>query len=197
MRYIVLRKNENGSLEHVLLFFESIDEDKKQQEELRKLSETDLMTGVKNRGCGEAQIRAAIANGKHGMFCLLDVDKFKSINDNFGHQTGDEVIKALADCLKKGFRDSDIVFRLGGDEFAVFAEGVTKENTGLRILERFFDYVEAISIPSLKDRKITVSVGATFYPLSSLDTFENMYQRSDQGTYKSKEREGNMLTFNI
>lgn len=195
LRYIVVKRDEKNRIASALLLFESIEKDKKQQEALKKLSETDMMTGINNRGSGESQIREAINAGKKGMFFLMDVDKFKSINDDFGHQAGDAVIIAIAECLKKAFRDTDIVFRLGGDEFAAFAGGVTTEQMALRILRRFFDAVDSISIPELNGRQITVSAGAAFYPISAEDTFEAMYQRADRGTYKSKERTGNMLTF--
>lgn len=195
-RYIVVGLTEDGSLESVLLAFESIDEDKRRQATLRKLSETDLMTGIKNRGSGEQQVRQAISEGKHGMFCLMDVDNFKSINDTFGHQIGDEVIKAIANCLKRTFRDSDIIFRLGGDEFAVFCIGVNDTEIGDRLLQRFFSQVERIYIPELCERLITLSIGAAFFPEFPKDTFEAMYSRADEGTYKSKRDRGNQISFN-
>ena len=187
LRYIVIDRDDNAKLSHLMIAVESIDEDRKRQEALRRLSETDLMTGVKNRGCGELQVRNALAECRRGMFCLMDVDNFKSINDTYGHQTGDDVIKAIADCLKKTFRDSDIVFRLGG---------VTDNALGERIMSRFFNYVDKINIPALGDRKITLSVGATFYPGTSQDSFEAMYTRADEGTYRSKRQRGNLLTIN-
>ncbi|MCR5725274.1 MAG: GGDEF domain-containing protein, partial [Treponema sp.] len=195
LRYILIHRDEQGNLATVMLAFESIDEDRRRQENLKKLSESDMMTGVQNRGSGEMKVRSALADGKTGMFCLMDVDNFKSINDNYGHQTGDDVIKAIAECLKKTFRDSDIVFRLGGDEFAVFSEGVTDRNLGKRIIDRFFANVEAISLPALKNRPVCVSVGAAFYPGNSSDTFEDLYAQADSGTYKSKREPGNLLTF--
>ena len=154
------------------------------------------MTGIKNRGSGEQQVRQAISEGKHGMFCLMDVDNFKSINDTFGHQIGDEVIKAIANCLKRTFRDSDIIFRLGGDEFAVFCIGVNDTEIGDRLLQRFFSQVERIYIPELCERLITLSIGAAFFPEFPKDTFEAMYSRADEGTYKSKRDRGNQISFN-
>lgn len=178
-----------------MVAFENIDEDHRQQEALRRLSETDAMTGIHNRGSGEEKIRKAMLEGKHGMFCLIDVDKFKSINDNYGHQAGDLALKAIADSLKDVFRESDIVFRLGGDEFAAFAEGVTTHEIGERILNRVFDFLENVNIPALQDRKVTISVGASFYPKSNIDTFEAVYQRADEGTYESKKHDGNFFHF--
>ena len=195
LRYFLIDRTQSGELHHVMVAFESIDEDRRQQEALRKLSETDAMTGVHNRGSGEQKIRDAMKCGKHGMFCLIDVDKFKSINDNYGHQAGDAALKAIADSLSNVFRESDIVFRLGGDEFAAFAEGVTTHEIGERILKRVFEYLEKVNIPALQDRKVTISVGASFFPKSNTDCFEGAYQRADEGTYESKKHDGNFFTF--
>ena len=195
LRYFLIDKTQTGELHHVMVAFENIDEDRRQQEALRRLSETDAMTGIHNRGSGEEKIRKAMLEGKHGMFCLIDVDKFKSINDNYGHQAGDLALKAIADSLKDVCRESDIVFRLGGDEFAAFAEGVTTHEIGERILNRVFECLEAVDIPALQGRKVTISVGASFYPKSNIDTFEAVYQRADEGTYESKKHDGNFFHF--
>ena len=194
-RFIVVERDDDGQLYRVLLALESIDEDRKRQERLRELSETDLMTKIRNRGSGEALVRKKMADGVKGMFCLLDADKFKSINDNYGHGVGDKVIIAIAECLKKTFRDTDVVFRLGGDEFAVYADGVNDEDIGQRIIERLFGNIEAIDIAELGDRKISVSVGGTFYPADHNDSFEALYARADSGLYESKKVVGNHVTF--
>ena len=195
LRFIVIRRSDEGKLQRVLMAFESIDEDRKRQENLRRLSETDLMTGIRNRGSGERLVRKCMAEGRKGFFCLMDADKFKSINDTFGHGVGDKVIIAIADCLKKAFRDSDIVFRLGGDEFCAYAEGVDSEEIADKILQRLFNNIKAIQIPELGTRQISLSVGATFYPATRRDSFEEMYQRADTGTYTSKKTSGNVSTF--
>ena len=195
LRYFEIDRTRSGELHHVMVAFESIDEDRRQQEALKKLSETDAMTGVHNRGSGEQKIREAMKNGKRGMFCLIDVDKFKSINDNYGHQAGDEALKAIAASLSNVFRESDIVFRLGGDEFSAFAEGVTSREIGERILNRVFEQLEKVEIPALQDRKVTISVGASFFPKTNTDCFEAVYQRADEGTYESKKHDGNFFTF--
>ena len=195
LRFITAERDANGQAVEILWTFESIDEDRKQQEALRKLSETDIMTGVKNRGSGESYIRQEIAEGKQGMFLLMDADDFKSVNDTFGHKVGDKVIIAIADSLTNAFRDTDIVFRLGGDEFAVFAEGITDKETGLKVIDRFFDELTNAPLPELKGRIITASVGAAFYTDTRYDTFENLYERADRGTYESKRHGGNHVTF--
>ncbi len=197
VRFIVVDRNAEGKLLHAILAFESIDEDRKQQERLRELSEMDMMTGIRNRGSGEALVRKKMADGVKGMFCLMDADKFKSINDTYGHAVGDKVLIAVADCLQTTFRDSDVVFRLGGDEFAVFAEGVNDIEIGEHIMERLFNNLGKITIPELEGRKICISAGGTFYPANRNDSFEALYARSDSGLYESKKTEGNCVTFHL
>lgn len=195
LRFVVVSRDKDNEIEQLLWMFESIDEDRKQQEKLRLLSETDLMTGIRNRGSGEVTIRQMIAEGRQGMFMLLDADDFKSVNDNFGHGVGDKVIIAIADSLRSAFRESDVVFRLGGDEFAVFAEGITDEEVANKVIGRFVEALSNADLPELQGRIITTSIGATFYTDIHSDTFEEIYQRADEGTYDSKRRSKNCITF--
>lgn len=165
-----------------------------QADELRYLSETDKLTGINNRGAGEEKISRLLQAGENGMFILIDVDHFKSVNDNFGHDVGDKVIIVIAECLKSCFRESDVVLRLGGDEFAAYARGVSDQEIGERLLGRFFEKVDAIDIPELGDRKICVSIGASFYRGKG-SGFSELYKKADEGTYISKKTEGNQMTF--
>ena len=174
---------------------EVIDEEKRQRDNLQMLSETDRMTGILNRGGGEAKIREMLDSGRSGMFCLMDADKFKSINDNYGHGVGDKVLIEIANCLKKSFRDNDIVLRLGGDEFAAYAPTVLNEKVGQQIIDRFFYNIDLINIPELKDRKICISMGVAFYKPEDDFSFDELYKRADHGTYISKKHEGNYVTF--
>ena len=195
LRFIVVDRDDDGAIRTLLWVFESIDEDRKQQEYLKKISETDLMTGVKNRGSGEALIRQRIAEGRKGMFCLLDADDFKSVNDIFGHKVGDEVIIMIANALKRTFEENGIVFRLGGDEFAAFAEDILEEEQAEAMIQSFFAILDDTKLAVLGERRITVSAGVTFYRDVDFDTFDDMYQRADEGTYESKRHSGNAITF--
>ena len=168
---------------------------KQEKHHLLRLSQTDAMTGIYNRGGGEKAIRSALEIGAQGLFLLLDADKFKSINDNYGHDVGDLVIISIAKALSHTFRDDDIVMRLGGDEFAVYALGVLDEEAAMRVIDRFFGAVDAIDIPSLGDRKICVSLGAAFWRETEPVDFDELYKKADQKLYDSKQTEGNTVTF--
>ena len=124
-RFTVVKRGQSGKIKSVLWMIEPIDKEKREREHLEWLSETDRLTGIMNRGGGEEKIRQIIENGEKGMLAILDADHFKSINDTFGHQVGDQVIIAIANCMKSSFRDADVVMRLGGDEFSLFLSGMT------------------------------------------------------------------------
>ena len=162
----------------------------------RLLSETDALTGIRNRGSGEAEIKRLIVLKKYGMFCLFDADKFKAVNDTFGHEAGDSVIKALANAMNNALREYDIFMRLGGDEFAFYAVGIQDEDDGRAVIERLFDFISQISIPELKGQEVHVSLGASFFTPKSLErTFDDLYKRADKNLYNSKKLGGNAYSF--
>lgn len=189
-RFIPIDYDADGNLLHVLCCIECIDEQKKREDELRYLAQVDLMTGIWNRGSGEAQMEQALKKKVSGMMCLIDCDKFKSINDTFGHSAGDDVIVAIADVLKKSCRENDIVMRLGGDEFAIFIPGMTERKNAEDFIERLFDNIKKIEIPKLGDGKIVISLGACFYDGVEEADFDKLYLRADNAMYESKRQEG-------
>ena len=193
--FMLVEENNDGTITKIVFAIELIDEEKRREKHLQYLSETDAMTGLKNRGSGEKTITDLISQGTEGMFCLLDADKFKSINDNFGHDVGDKVIKAIAICLKNAFKNTDVTLRLGGDEFAAYAVGVTTELQGRIVINRLFSMIEAIAIPELGDREISISLGAAFFNAKSGENFSELYKRADLAAYISKKTVGNCFTF--
>ncbi len=163
---------------------------------LRVLSQTDIMTGVFNRGHGEKVSKEYIETGKQGMFCILDLDRFKEINDTYGHDVGDKALIAVARSLKKVFGSDNIVFRLGGDEFSAIAGDVTDPAQGRKIIESFFDDIEHIGIPELSGSRLYTSVGAIFFGIDESEgNFEELYKKADRCVYESKKTAGNKVTF--
>lgn len=189
-RFIPVDYDEEGRLFHVLYCVESIDEQKERENQLLYMAQTDLMTGICNRGSGEKLIEEALNNKQKGMMCLIDCDKFKSINDTYGHAVGDAVIIAIANTLKKPCRDNDIVMRLGGDEFAMFISDVTDEEEAESLFEELFKNVGQIRIKELGDRQIVISLGACVYDgIEDID-FDELYYRADMAMYQSKKHHG-------
>lgn len=139
-----------------------------QQEELLKRATTDGLTGVGNRAAFDARLaleleRSARCGTPVGLL-LIDVDKFKSINDTYGHVAGDQVLKALARVIDDNIRKIDYCARYGGEEFAVIAPSTPLE--GLELLaERLRKNVESVPIAWDGDPiRATVSIGMAFMP---------------------------------
>ncbi|MCR4715991.1 MAG: GGDEF domain-containing protein [Lachnospiraceae bacterium] len=182
----------------ILAGFKNVDdvvESAKERENLEILANMDIMTGILNRGSGEQLMSDAISNRSGGMFSILDIDDFKTINDNYGHDVGDKVIRGIADILKSAFRDKDIVFRLGGDEYAVYAFDIQDESTGKNVLDRVFKKIENMNIPELNDRTVTASAGSIIISPDDDHEFGYVYKKADSGVYDSKEQEGCAVTF--
>lgn len=194
-RFITAEKTTEGTLKSVLFAVEFIDEEKRARDRLKYLSETDTLTGINNRGSGENKIRRCLLDGEGGMFILLDIDRFKIYNDTYGHEVGDKVIIAVADALKRTFRDRDIVMRLGGDEFAAFVPCVTDRKKGAVIVERFIEEMSRVRVPEAGDREIQVSIGVAFCHGEECSCFEDVYHNADQCTYISKQNTGTRATY--
>ena len=157
--------------------------------QLKILSETDPLTGVFNRRGffhrAELEIERAIRYKGKLSLLILDIDNFKQINDRFGHQTGDIVLKELAKTIKKSLRRSDICGRLGGDEFVImFPE--TSIDAAQVSMERMRAKLGKIRIPhEYEDFIFTVSMGISefFYT----DTVDTIFNRADKALYRAKE----------
>ena len=194
-RFIELSRDRQGKLVSAIWMVENIDDEKRHRDELKFLSEIDGLTGIYNRRTGMNNISSFIEKGVGGMVIVVDADKFKEINDTFGHDVGDKVLRAVAENLQNSFRINDVVMRLGGDEFAAFAQHVMDETTGMKIIGRFFRNMEYLDIPELNGRPVHVSIGAAFYdPISGIST-ERLIKLADTCMYKSKKYEENYVTF--
>ena len=193
-RFIKVDEDEDGRLLHVLYAVEVIDEEKRRENRLLYLSEMDLMTGIRNRGSGERKIKETIAQNIPGMFVILDCDKFKSINDTYGHAVGDEVIIAVAKALQGICGEKDTLLRLGGDEFAMYIPGTLDDVHGQQLADEVIGRMQEIRIPELGGRVIHVSMGAAFHRKDDLD-FERLYRQADSAMYQSKKIAGSSIVF--
>lgn len=171
--------------DNVLYCVEVIDEEKKRENWLLYLSETDRMTGICNRGCGERKISEMLDKHIGGLLCLIDCDKFKAINDTYGHAVGDRVLYKVGHLLKSSFRENDIVGRIGGDEFLIFMEGITSEEFAVRRMENLQQYLRELPIEELEEHTLTCSMGAAFMPKDGT-TFEELYKQADEALYTTK-----------
>ncbi|MBP2654884.1 MAG: hypothetical protein H6Q73_2453 [Firmicutes bacterium] len=147
---------------------------------------TDIATGLSNRWYFRAYSERKLKNAQSIPLAiiLLDIDEFKSINDQYGHPTGDKVIKVVADICKNNIEDSGIVGRLGGEEFGILMPGMNSEKA-TAIAERIRIGVESTTV--IMDKcaiKFTCSIGVA--ERKGNDSFEDIYERVDKALYAAK-----------
>lgn len=146
------------------------------------LSEIDPLTSVFNKETTQKLIDQKLKNHEHFCFLILDVDDFKSVNDNYGHAVGDKVLKNLSDLFKNHFRQTDIVGRIGGDKFIILIED---EHIAESRIQSLLQKVNALKIEELQDFKLSISVGMAFAP-SNGTTFMELYRHADHALYQTK-----------
>ena len=149
--------------------------------------DTDELTGLKNKGALTREINEFLADesGNKGIMLLMDVDRFKSINDTYGHDTGDRVIMQLGSFLAGRFNGNEIIGRFGGDEFVVFIRGTDDPETACAIADEIVRGVaESVSLPD-RDRKISVSIGIATCN-GEEKNYSDIFRKADTAMYRSK-----------
>ena len=158
-----------------------------------QLAMQDALTGLGNRRHFDEQLKRAMhnANRHHSLVGLVlgDLNKFKAINDNYGHAVGDFVLKEFASILRQCVRDSDSLFRFGGDEFAIIVENANE--TALAIIETRIN--QALSNnASLAKYQLGCSLGSTF--MNRADSETSLFERADETLYRKKVHSVTQLT---
>ncbi|MDO8602363.1 MAG: sensor domain-containing diguanylate cyclase [Candidatus Omnitrophota bacterium] len=148
------------------------------------LSNSDSLTGLWNHGyfqylLGEETKKSALVKSYFTLF-MIDIDNFKTFNDTYGHQAGDNIIRKISEIFRDVSRKIDIVARYGGEEFAVILP-ITKKEEALILAERIRKAVE--TSPSLKN--ITISIGVASYPEDGQKK-EDILARADKALYEAK-----------
>lgn len=169
-----------------------------QKDEMEKLAQTDFLTGLNNRRYfmerGGQELIRALRYKSEVSFLMLDIDFFKKVNDTYGHQTGDVVLKEVARHCQKTLRSIDIIGRLGGEEFAIFLPEAACE-VAFEVAERLRKGIEQRPMAHVEDKPIyvTVSIGL-FSGLHEGDTLEKLLEQADQGLYAAKESGRNRVS---
>ena len=161
------------------------------QQHLDHLAHHDQLTGLPNRLFLAAHLPGAIEEARSARQMLavlfLDLDRFKHINDSRGHETGDKLLKTVAQRIRETMRTEDVVVRMGGDEFIVVLKNVQSAD---QVLEAASRINEALSKPVIVDGRplvTTVSVGVSVFPRDGADMGE-LLRHSDTAMYQAKDR---------
>lgn len=155
----------------------------------------DLLTGCLNKKSTEIAIKQIIKNKPNSLhgFMVIDIDKYKIVNDVFGHQVGDQLLVELTTKVKSILRETDVFGRIGGDEFIVFLVNIRDRDNLLKKSKSIHELFEK-EITSGKIRfKVTASIGLSVYPEAGV-TFEDLYEKADHALYESKDNGRNNIT---
>lgn len=144
-------------------------------------SDKDLMTGLYTKAAALEYGKLLLQDAGNAYFMIIDIDRFKSINDTFGHITGDRVIVSVATYLEKYFIDLGYVARFGGDEFAVF---ITQAVSRQSLIDAVKNFQEDLSDIPLENMKVTCSIGIA--QIHNEKKFEEIYEKADEMLYKVK-----------
>jgi diguanylate cyclase (GGDEF)-like protein len=157
--------------------------------ELRKRVGTDLLTGLYNRRFLDELGGREIAKARRERLPLtaafIDADKFKSINDTYGHPAGDAVLRGLGPAIKKALRGTDLLARYGGEELVLLLPGTTLSQAA-PVLERLRQEIAAMDVLELKGRQVTASIGAAELQPGDM-TVADLLARADGALYRAKE----------
>ena len=173
-------------------YIKDIDKIKQESIKLKIQAETDQLTGIFNRKTVEQKINENMNFNNNCIFILIDVDKFKFVNDTYGHSIGDEVLKITSKRIKNTFRSNDIVGRIGGDEFIVFMTAIDDlniVNNKAKILSSPYKYI----IGEI-EFELTLSIGISKFPFDGIN-YQDLYKKADKALYDSKKEGRGRFTF--
>ena len=173
-------------------------ERKRSEERLTYLAQYDQLTGLVNRTLFRDRLVQAMARSKRlqqplGLM-LLDLDRFKAVNDTLGHDVRDELLKSVAERLKACVREVDTVARMGGDEFTIILEGVSSEQSIVVVAKRITESISSIFHLNGHDVSVGISIGITVYPHDD-HSIDELLKHADSAMYRAKQQGGSGFAF--
>ncbi len=187
----------DGTVRHICLLIYDVTDVAMGQKELKRLnmelevlSRTDRLTGLYNRGYWEESFESEFNRCQRykmdSSILIFDIDHFKKVNDTYGHQAGDEVIRMTASLVREMIRKTDVAGRYGGEEFVIYLPN-TSEDKGSIFAERLRQKVEEMEVCYQAEViHFTISVGICGYH-NTLENHEKWIEKADQALYHSKE----------
>ncbi len=180
------------------VYVQDIDNEKTNTLSLKYDAEHDLMTGLYNKVTTEKNITKILQgtrqNDTHSGMVLIDLDNFKQINDSFGHEFGDEVIKEICTIIKYEFRQDDIVGRIGGDEFCVFAKGLNTDNMLEKKAVKLCKTLQRSYTKNGVTVEISASIGIAFVNEND-NNYKTIAKRADDAMYRAKKLGKNRISY--
>jgi diguanylate cyclase (GGDEF)-like protein/PAS domain S-box-containing protein len=193
-----LQEEDEDVRTQLILIGQDITEIRETQDKLHFLAHYDALTGTANRRLFEDRchqvIETALRYNHRSALISLDVDHFKRINDTFGHDAGDELLREIADRLRDSVRKEDTISRMGGDEFAVLLNRVNGREGCEKVARAILDNItRPIKLPS-GELVITSSLGITMAP-DDAQSYEDLLKNADMAMYRAKNAGRNTIQF--
>ena len=186
---ISVLKDELDNVVNYVGVFTDITSSKKQLEQLSLMAHYDVLTGLPNRALFTDRFTQAIAHSKrteHQLaICFLDLDNFKPVNDNYGHEVGDQLLIDVAKRIAASIREEDTVSRQGGDEFAILLNDIESFAQCEQTLKRIHHTLAQPFLIDGHSHKVTASSGFTLYPSDDGD-IDTLLRHADQAMYQAK-----------
>ncbi|HEV7180598.1 MAG TPA: diguanylate cyclase [Candidatus Baltobacteraceae bacterium] len=184
-----MEQREHDIVQLMGLFIAAALERAAQNERIEQMAFTDALTGLPNRVLFNDRIEHTIATARRydrGFAVMyVDIDKFKDINDRYGHSTGDAVLKAVADRLRESLRESDTVSRFGGDEFVILQPIVDGPSDAADLARKLNVAMQRAIEIDATPHEVRISIGIALYPGDGL-SIEALMEASDRALYRAK-----------
>ena len=173
---------------------------KREYDRILQMAEKDSLTGLYNRRSLDVRLSEEFSRAqrytREFSIIMLDIDHFKAVNDTYGHQMGDVVLKQVADLIEKSLRKSDVPYRYGGEEFVILAT-----ETGIAGAKMCAERIRmSCHENSFGEEKQPVSIamsgGISCYPQSSVENAEELLRKADSAMYEAKAAGGNCISIN-
>jgi diguanylate cyclase (GGDEF)-like protein len=181
-------RSETGAVTHFIGVLNDVTYRKNAEAHLNHLANHDALTGLPNRNLLNDRLLHAIARRRENMAAVLflDLDRFKLINDSYGHDVGDELLRAVATRLTACLRDEDTVARLGGDEFVVLLEDLSGVDAAASIAGKLASRLAEPLVIGGRELPVSASIGIALYPRDGLDP-QDLLKNADTAMYRAKE----------
>ncbi|MBE5898347.1 MAG: GGDEF domain-containing protein [Lachnospiraceae bacterium] len=168
----------------------------KHRKKLRKMGQTDKLTNIYNRAATEMMSQEYIQENRDKKYALMiiDIDEFKSVNDTYGHQTGDKVIQSVAKIIEEAAGTRNIAGRMGGDEFMIFIKGWNTEDDIKEIAAQILRNAQKIEMPDERV-KVSCSIGVCALKEDEWMEYDDMFSCADKALYYIKENGKNCCAF--
>ncbi len=180
-----------GCIRHFVVLFSDITAQKEQAKQLEHIIHHDVLTGLPNRTLFADRLYQAMMMAKRTYTRLavvfIDLDGFQAINDQYGHNVGDQLLRVVAHNMRSALREGDTLSRLGGDEFAAVLADLDSDVATHLVMRRLLSAVARPCVVEGQSLSVSASIGLTYYPQEEAVAADQLLRQADQAMYQAKQ----------